>query len=176
MSVPQATMPEMKDLVPSIGSSTQTYSASVCSEPYSSPRMPCAGKFLRISPRMTSSAARSATVTGSKPRASCSRPSSAVRKNGRMVSPDARGELVDEAGEIDGRHTLLPTHSPNNLRLTEPEGYRRVHPAAGRTLRKLAALCAARKSRAANLQSSLSDAGWRDRLCIFATAICKIAE
>ena len=40
ISVPQATMPVMKDLVPSIGSSTQTYSASVRSLPYSSPTMP----------------------------------------------------------------------------------------------------------------------------------------
>src|SRR5665811_98909 len=46
ISVPQATMPARKDLVPSIGSSTQTYSASVRSLPYSSPRMPCAHGIL----------------------------------------------------------------------------------------------------------------------------------
>ena len=44
ISVPQAGMPEMKDLVPSIGSSTQTYSASARSSPNSSPMMPCSGK------------------------------------------------------------------------------------------------------------------------------------
>ena len=43
ISVPQAGMPEMKDLVPSIGSSTQTYSASARSSPNSSPMMPCSG-------------------------------------------------------------------------------------------------------------------------------------
>ena len=37
-------MPEMKDLVPSIGSSTQTYSASARSLPNSSPMMPWSGK------------------------------------------------------------------------------------------------------------------------------------
>ena len=47
------------------------------------------GKAPRISVRIAASAARSAAVTGSKPPAcSCSRPLSAVRKNGRMVSPD----------------------------------------------------------------------------------------
>ncbi len=40
ISVPQASMPAMNDLVPSIGSSTQTYSASLRSLPYSSPMMP----------------------------------------------------------------------------------------------------------------------------------------
>jgi hypothetical protein len=40
-------MPAMKDLVPSIGSSTQTYSASARSLPYSSPTIPCSGKFCR---------------------------------------------------------------------------------------------------------------------------------
>ena len=88
ISVPQATMPVMKDLVPSIGSSTQTYSASVRSLPYSSPRMPWSGKFLRMSARMAFSAARSAAVTGSKPPAFLFSTASAVRKNGRMVSPD----------------------------------------------------------------------------------------
>ena len=39
-------MPAMKDLVPSIGSSTQTYSASVRSLPNSSPMMPWSGKLL----------------------------------------------------------------------------------------------------------------------------------
>ena len=41
-------MPQMKDLVPSIGSSTQTYSASGRSAPNSSPMMPCSGKVCLI--------------------------------------------------------------------------------------------------------------------------------
>ena len=88
ISVPQAGMPEMKDLVPSIGSSTQTYSASVRSAPYSSPRMPWSGKARRMRARMACSAARSAAVTGSKPPACLFSTASAVRKNGRMVSPE----------------------------------------------------------------------------------------
>ena len=44
ISVPQVGKPEIKDLVPSIGSSTQTYSASSRSLPNSSPTMPCCGK------------------------------------------------------------------------------------------------------------------------------------
>ena len=90
ISVPQIGKPAMKDLVPSIGSSTQTYSASSRSLPNSSPTMPCWGKLALISRRITASAARSASVTGSK-----SWPvlllsiESEVRKNGRMVSPEA---------------------------------------------------------------------------------------
>ena len=57
ISVPQAGMPEMKDLVPSIGSSTQTYSASGRSRPYSSPMMPWSGKVRRMSVRIAVSAA-----------------------------------------------------------------------------------------------------------------------
>ena len=97
-------MPEMKDLVPSIGSSTQTYSASVRSAPYSSPMMPWSGKFLRISARMAFSAARSAAVTGSKP------PRLLVldRQRGAEERQDGiaggGGELIDEAAEVDGRH------------------------------------------------------------------------
>src|SRR5215831_6166209 len=89
MSVPQAGMPQINDLVPSIGSSTQTYSASRRSMPNSSPMMPCSGKVRLISARMAASAARSAAVTGSKPPEPLlfSIPS-ALRKNGRMVSPE----------------------------------------------------------------------------------------
>ena len=43
ISVPNSGTPEMKDLVPSIGSSTQVYSASGRTRPNSSPQMPCAG-------------------------------------------------------------------------------------------------------------------------------------
>ena len=49
ISVPQAGMPAMKDLVPSIGSSTQTYSASARSAPNSSPITPWSGKVRRMS-------------------------------------------------------------------------------------------------------------------------------
>src|ERR1700753_242469 len=52
--------------------------------------MPCWGKFCLIRRRITASAARSASVTGSKSFVLLlSTPSSEVRKNGRMVSPEA---------------------------------------------------------------------------------------
>jgi hypothetical protein len=89
ISVPQAGMPEMKDLVPSIGSSTQTYSASGRSGPNSSPTIPCSGKVRRIRVRIAVSAAWSAAVTGSNWLVPLSVTFSAVRKNGRMVSPAA---------------------------------------------------------------------------------------
>ena len=89
ISVPQIGKPAMKDLVPSIGSSTQTYSASSRSLPNSSPTMPCWGKLALIRRRITASAARSASVTGSKSLALLLSIESEVRKNGRMVSPDA---------------------------------------------------------------------------------------
>ena len=62
--MPKVGSPEMKALVPSMGSSTQTYSASGRSAPYSSPTMPSCGRRAAISSRMADSAARSATVTG----------------------------------------------------------------------------------------------------------------
>ena len=105
ISVPQIGNPAMKDLVPSIGSSTQTYSASSRSLPNSSPTMPCWGKLALISRRITASAARSASVTGSK---SCATLllsiESEVRKNGRMVSPEEVAKPPDEGFEIDDRH------------------------------------------------------------------------
>src|SRR6478609_10396352 len=51
--------------------------------------MPCWGKLALIRRRMTASAARSASVTGSKSLALLLSIESEVRKNGRMVSPDA---------------------------------------------------------------------------------------
>src|SRR5215475_15449264 len=58
--------------------------------PNSSPTMPCCGKFALISRRITASAARSASVTGSKSLVLLlSSMDSEVRKNGRMVSPEA---------------------------------------------------------------------------------------
>jgi len=100
ISVPQAGMPEMNDLVPSIGSSTQTNSASACSAPNSSPTMPCSGKFERMSARMASSAARSAAVTGSNtPPALLSSMLSDVRKKGRIASPDTVASLSTKAAK-----------------------------------------------------------------------------
>ena len=98
----------MKDLVPSIGSSTQTYSASARSAPNSSPTMPWSGKVCRISARMAASAARSAAVTGSKP---C-RPALVLdaergaeeRQDG--LAGDGR-QLVDKGRKIDWRHIRL---------------------------------------------------------------------
>src|SRR5438067_7611256 len=71
-------------------SSTQTYSASSPSLPNSSPTMPCWGKLALISRRITASAARSASVTGSKSwLVLLLSMLSEVLKNGRMVSPEA---------------------------------------------------------------------------------------
>ena len=95
----------MKAFVPSIGSSTQTYSASARSLPNSSPTIPCWGKFVRDQPAHH-------------------RFSAAVRLGDRIeVAPgllvlDAergaeegqdglagrRGELFDEGGEVDDGH------------------------------------------------------------------------
>ena len=97
ISVPQAGIPAMKDLVPSIGSSTQTYSASGRSFPYSSPTTPWAGKVRRIRFRMAVSAAWSAAVTGSNWPLPLSVTLSAVRKNGRMVSPETVASSLTKA-------------------------------------------------------------------------------
>ena len=131
ISEPQTGMPEMNDLVPSIGSSTQTYSASVRSLPYSSPTMPCSGKLRLISERIAFSAARSAAVTGSKPTAEpLSSTPSEVRKNGRIASPDDGRELVDEGGKIDGGHVgavrvgalgLTKSSGGGNCRAAQPD-------------------------------------------------------
>ena len=64
MSVPNSGEPAANARVPSTGSSTQTNSAPVFSAPYSSPRMPWLGNRPRIIRRMSSSAPRSAAVTG----------------------------------------------------------------------------------------------------------------
>src|SRR5918993_4244609 len=89
IKVPQTGRPAMKARVPSIGSSTQMYSASVCSSPNSSPMMPCVGKVRRISCRMAASPARSASVTGSNAAPpDLSRIVNPERKNGRIAWPD----------------------------------------------------------------------------------------
>ncbi len=64
MRVPNKGTAEANDFVPSIGSRTHTNSASARSEPNSSPMTPCPGNLLLISPRISSSAPRSAAVTG----------------------------------------------------------------------------------------------------------------
>ena len=93
-------MPQMNDLVPSIGSSTQTYSASAARRRI--PRRPCRarGMFVLISARIAASAARSAAVTGSKPPEWLlfSTPS-AVRKNGRIVSPETAASSSTNAAK-----------------------------------------------------------------------------
>src|SRR5437763_8306503 len=87
ISVPNSGTPLIKDLVPSIGSSTQTNSASARSGPYSSPMMPCSGNRAAISRRIAVSAARSATVTGDKSGLSVT--ARGWRKCGRIASPAA---------------------------------------------------------------------------------------
>src|SRR4030081_713041 len=105
ISVPQIGKPAMKDLVPSIGSSTQTYSASSRSLPNSSPTMPCWGKLALIRRRITASAARSASVTGSKSwLVLLLSMLSEVREKGREGFADGVGKPADEGGEIDDRH------------------------------------------------------------------------
>ena len=104
ISVPQIGKPAMKDLVPSIGSSTQTYSASSRSLPNSSPTMPCWGKFALISRRITASAARSASVTGSKSLAALVVDAERGAEERQDGFAGGGGEPADEGGEIDDRH------------------------------------------------------------------------
>src|ERR1700680_567813 len=100
ISVPHAGMPQMKDLVPSIGSSTQTYSASGCSLPYSSPMMPCAGGAPprglggRVRRRDRVEAADRALVVDAQ--------RSAEERQDHFTG--FRRQLLDEASEIDRRH------------------------------------------------------------------------
>src|SRR3984957_15350529 len=89
INVPQVGSPETKLLVPSIGSSTQTYSASGRSCPYSSPIIPWAGNVCPISRRIAASAPRSASVTGSNtPPSDLSSARIALRKKGGKTSPE----------------------------------------------------------------------------------------
>src|SRR5258708_3302243 len=87
INVPNSGTPLMKDLVPSIGSSTQTNSASSRSRPYSSPKMPWSGNRALMSRRIAASAARSAAVTGL--RSGLSSTAREVRKYGRITAPAA---------------------------------------------------------------------------------------
>jgi hypothetical protein len=94
----------MNERVPSIGSSTQVYSASGLSLPNSSPMIPWAGKWRRISCRMAASPALSASVTGSKAPlfALFSKPI-VVRKKGRMAFPDTVASSFTKAARSTGR-------------------------------------------------------------------------
>ena len=98
-------MPEMNDLVPSIGSSTQTYSASVRSLPNSSPTMPCVGKVR--SDQRAHRVLGGAVGRGDRIEAAAeplfSTPSE-VRKNGRIASPDTVASSVDKGSKINGSH------------------------------------------------------------------------
>ncbi len=138
ISVPQAGMPEMNDLVPSIGSSTQTYSASVRSDAVFLAEDAVVREERRMRARMACSAARSAAVTGSKP------PGLLVLDRERRaeerqdgVARNA-GELVDEAREIDNRHGA-PACFSFDLSETGCAGNRGFKPPAdpGRGLQKL---------------------------------------
>ncbi len=117
ISVPQAAMPEMKDLVPSIGSRTQTYSASNCVlgaallaedavrwEMFAD--QAAHGVFRRAVGDRHRVEAAGELVLDRKRRAE-------ERQDG--VAGDA-GELVDEAGEIDGRHYVRLASSVVRLR------------------------------------------------------------
>ena len=64
ISVPNSGIELIKDLVPSIGSSIQTYSASKFSLPNSSPTIPASGNSLFIMSRKICSVVLSTIVTG----------------------------------------------------------------------------------------------------------------
>src|SRR5579872_2884115 len=95
ISVPNSGTPLIKDLVPSIGSSTQTNSASSRSRPNSSPMMPWSGKRAAINCRIAVSAARSAAVTGDRSALSSTR--IAWRKYGRIAAPAASASSAASA-------------------------------------------------------------------------------
>src|SRR5258707_443820 len=121
ISVPQAGMPEMNDLVPSIGSSAHTYSASTPPLPNSSPMMPCSGKARWIIARMQRSAARSAWVTGSNwPPLLLSSTESEVRKNGRIASPEAVASSSTKAAKSMAVMDLFPVPRCSSRRPAAP--------------------------------------------------------
>ena len=63
-SMPKIGTPQMKERVPSIGSTIQVNSASAWLLPNSSPKMPWSGKRFSIAARIAFSVSRSAMVTG----------------------------------------------------------------------------------------------------------------
>src|SRR5271169_7042293 len=116
INVPQVGSPETKLLVPSIGSRTQTYSASGRSCPYSSPISPWAGNVCPISRRMAASAPRSASVTGSNtPPSDLSSARIALRKNGRITSPETCASRSTKAAKstavIQKPHKRVKRHA-----------------------------------------------------------------
>ena len=103
ISVPHVGKPEMKLLVPSMGSSTQTYSDSGAWAPNSSPMIPCSGKSRMMRRRIAVSAARSASVTGSNtPPPDLSEAWIEERKNGRIASPETRARSSTKAEKSTG--------------------------------------------------------------------------
>ena len=105
ISVPQAGMPEMNDLVPSIGIEHPDIFGvgTLVAVLLADDAVIRKGLLDQIAHRV--SAARSAAVTGSKlPARPLSSTPSEVRKKGRIVSPETRRELVDESRKIDRRH------------------------------------------------------------------------
>ncbi len=109
ISVPQAGIPAMNDFVPSIGSSTQTYSASARS----------GGGFLaddavfgKCPPDYGAHGVLGGMVGGGDrvktPPRPLSSTLSAVRKNGRMVSPETSAKSIEEVREVHGRHAGAP--------------------------------------------------------------------
>src|SRR5580700_10583119 len=116
INVPQVGSPETKLLVPSIGSRTQTYSASGRSCPYSSPITPWAGNVCPISRRIAASAPRSASVTGSNtPPRDLSSARIALRKNGRITSPETCASRSTKAAKstavIQKPHKRVKRHA-----------------------------------------------------------------
>ena len=96
----------MKALVPSMGSSTHTYSAFERMAPNSSPMMPWPGNCASIIRRIATSAARSASVTGSNlpPLPLSLRCRNALREERQDRLAGRIAELLDEGCEINGRH------------------------------------------------------------------------
>src|SRR5208337_2895174 len=110
-------MPEIKLFVPSIGSSTQTYSASDRSEPYSSPMTPWAGNVCPISRRIAASAPRSASVTGSNgPPLDLSSAPIALRKNGRITSPETWARRSTKAAKSTAVMRYPPKRTRKGMR------------------------------------------------------------
>src|SRR3984957_6358123 len=94
----------MKARVPSIGSSTQTNSASARSSPYSSPMKPWSGKRSETSLRMAASAPLSASVTGSKkPSGPLSTRPFSTRNSGSMASAETAFSSISRASSVSIR-------------------------------------------------------------------------
>ena len=119
ISVPQAGMPEMNDLVPSIGSSTQTYSASVCSDAVFLAEDAVVGKLL--ADQRAHALLRRAVGGGDRVEPAglfvLDRQRGAEERQDRIAGRG--GELIDEAAEVDGRHAAF---GPSTFAWDMPEG------------------------------------------------------